>query len=447
MNSQISSLYDIFLKFTNDFSERYKYIFIKISDVADIYNNLVLVSAVVTSTNVGSNPVTYSLNDGSDVPKNVLIMIKQMLEHTLSVFNTSITLSVTVNETPYEITYTAGTYVYPKEVASVVKALDLEIFFRNNYSVAFPIPTTVPLDIVIRDILGRFFDINVSLINVSPSINIFFDIASGRKTIASDTSAEEKDILNKKMKIESISKEIHSFTNVYSRLSEEITIKKQKLEEISKINFTSSARTSQLEMLRTDIENLNQGIAEKTKLAAHIDKILPSIIDSLSNDILEVEKRKELREKRQSLENIKKTYENVIADAHRALDTIAPKVKQLESEHISATVNMDISPEELQADINKMVSKADSFSNSIRELSDNVSVLKKDITIDDERKSNMSFVNAVNFEETNDYLKLNTVITQDHLFLFNFLTSYIKYLLTTDKPEHIVPYIYKQFGF
>ena len=429
MNKNVGLIYDHFLKFTNEFSEPTKRVFIQISDVVEKFQELGLVSIEFNkgTTNSLNIDLTKPVKDAS-----VLAKIKSLLEHTVSSAAMNACLTVRVKDVDYAIIVESGKYTqYPKEVAKIIKSIDVSAYLYLYYSLKAD--TTTKDDII--SVIDKLFFRNEKLEMVpSQAIAHYFDLAVGNTVSSANSSKEAQSIANKQIEFEQLSAEIDKHRAELSKVIVNSKVKKETLLQSKAAANTTFISSSQLQDLRADAAVLKTGIEDTNKKLTKIAQLLPSIADELANGDLEKETRLKLADVQRRTEANKKTYEKMLSDNTIALENIASRIKVLESEQISRDVKTE--PEsKVTKEIFELDGKANAISDIIQDLSNRLTIIRKEISLFHEKDDNMKYVSKVNFADTLDFLNENYNMSAEHNLVYNFITFYYKSKLTTSTKE------------
>lgn len=442
MNKNVGLIYDHFLKFTDEFSEPVKRVFIQISDVVEKFQELGLVRV---EFNKGT---TNSLNIDLNKPvkdASVLAKIKSLLEHTVSSAAMNACLTVRVKDVDYAIIVESGKYTqYPKEVAKVVKSMDVSAYLYFYYSLG----DDASEDDIINFITKVFFSQQRVQMTPTQAIAHYFDLAVGNTVSSASSSKEAKSIANKQIEFEQLSIEIEKHREELKSVLLKSKKKKEILSKSKEASDVSFLNDSQLKDLKADAAVLSTGIADTKKKLEKIEKLLPAIADELANGDLEKEDRLRLADVQKRTKANKVTYEKMLADNTVALQNISDRIKVLESEQISSKVKHE--PEsKVSKEIFELDGQANTLSDTIRELSDRLGAIRKEIALFNEKDDSMKYVSQVNFSDTLDFLNENYHMSRNYNLVYNFIVFYVKSKLTnrTVADKTAVSLFYSMFGF
>lgn len=436
MNKNVSLVYNHFLAFTNEFSEPIKRIFLNISDTVDKYTSMTLVSLTV------DNKVLKLSNSDITISNPVLSKVQSILEHLdTSAVKGSAILKVKVNDTEYDIIVENGSYLkYPKEVAKIVKSIDVYKYLYLYYSLS---------DEHLYDFIQKLF-LSEAKVEMQPTQAIlhYFDLATGANESSASMSTEAQNIANKQIEFENLKVEAEKYRTELESL---LKLSKEKKESLS-ISKTAAddsyVNDTQLDELRADARTLKKGITDITDKLEKISKLLPEISDHLANAVLEKEQHVNLVNAQKRTIANKVTYEKLLNDNRNALENIMSRIKLLESNKIKLNANKD--PESsISKDIFELDGKINSLGDQLQVVSNRISAIRKEIALFNEKDVNLKYVSKVNFADTINFIDKNYFLSYEENLVYNFIRFYLKTKLTgtvtTDK--YATSFFISIFGF
>lgn len=444
MNQNIGHIYDSFLKFTDEYSDKYKDVFIRVSDYVDKYAAIKLVDASIRYPDQDKEITFSAFSPNSiSISGKELSAISKLLDHSLSDKEVDVLVHLDIAGKLYTISYSSeGKYIYPKEAAKAIKKIDVRRWLNITFSTMISKKDISEDDVIFEIIYSLFSDNSPVKLSVPQTVSRYFDIALGKNISTSGITEESDDSINKKIELELLINNLESLRVEYENISSQLKEKKDKHKIVTSSNQSVESIDKNIEMLSADAIRLRDGISDKKDKISKIDIILPQIVDTLRNgDISELE-RKALINKRNDLDKVRSSYDDIINEASRALDTISAKIKVLESDKLSSGVAESESEDAIVADLHKLSARAELLNASMRDTSERISSIKSSLSTIAEKENDMKFVSQINFAETSDFLKRSYFLSADDQFVFNFMIFFSKCLLTNTKPVNTVQYVY-----
>jgi len=429
----ISSIYDKFLTFTDNYSSEIKNVFIKFDNYLNTFRDFNLSSFTMVYVNNTPNAETKFTtvvqkfdNAVAPITKFNYYWIRQMLLKKILATDSVKSIILTGHfqkKQLIQVEYSDGAYVDSNGILNLFDESNIDLYLKSF--------TQLPddTDDFMVEVLSQFFIQKKPYKIIPDNIKVFLNILKGdtknNDIISSSSSASKLGELNesyylKKQEMTTLLKSQKSLNDSHNDLLKKI----KEIQDTQSIAFNAK---SKIDNYTADLQRLT----ERNKVIEDIKKSIENLLPLLREEITlgledknpDSDKLKRLKDKAVEYEGVLKKYNLEFENNSHHITEIDSNIRNLRS---NSQETEDITV--LQNNDKEVLEKINLISEKVRVISEDLSLLSLNMDKEKSKIEDLHYVDKINYSQSTQFVMSNNIISPEYNAVYNFL--YLLYLDT-----------------